>query len=137
MEPIRILCIDDQPVITDVLNRLLSKWGFHVMICSDGETGWRMILEEEPDIVLTDWLMPGLEGLELCRRVRATAFSHYIYVILLTAKDDKNDMVIGMESGADDFITKPFDAGDLKARLHAASRMIQLQKELMAGQSGD
>jgi sigma-B regulation protein RsbU (phosphoserine phosphatase) len=128
---IRILCIDDQQVILDVLTRLLTKWGFQVMAAADGEIGWNIIQKERPDIVLTDWLMPGLEGLELCRRIRSSDFSRYIYVILLTAKDDKKDLVLGMEAGADDFITKPFDAGELKVRLQAAARMINLQKQLI------
>jgi sigma-B regulation protein RsbU (phosphoserine phosphatase) len=128
---IRVLCIDDQQVILDILSRLLNKWGFEVMVASDGETGWNTIQEERPDIVLTDWLMPGLEGLELCRRVRSSDFSHYIYLILLTGKNDKKDIVHGMEAGADDFISKPFDAGELKVRLQAAARMINLQKQLI------
>ena len=131
LKMIRVLCIDDQQVILDILSRLLNKWGFQVMVASDGEVGWNMIQTEQPDIVLTDWMMPGLEGLELCRRVRTSDFSRYIYVILLTGKNDKKDIVLGMEAGADDFISKPFDAGELKVRLQAATRMINLQKQLI------
>jgi sigma-B regulation protein RsbU (phosphoserine phosphatase) len=128
---IRVLCIDDQQVILDILTRLLNKWGFQVMSAADGETGWNMIQEERPDIVLTDWLMPGLDGYELCRRIRSSDFSQYIYIVLLTGKNEKQDLVLGMEAGADDFITKPFDAGELKVRLQAAVRLINLQKQLI------
>lgn len=128
---IRVLCIDDQQVILDILTRLLKKWDFQVMSAADGETGWRMIQEERPDIVLTDWLMPGLDGYEICRRIRSSDFPQYIYIILITGKNEKEDLVLGMEAGADDFITKPFDTGELKVRLQAAVRLINLQKELI------
>ncbi len=126
---IKILCVDDDKHITDALARYLDKWGYQALIASDGETGLNIIQEEQPEIVLTDWMMPGMDGPELCRRVRSTGFTDYIYMILLTAKDQKEDLVLGMKAGADDFISKPFDSRELKVRLNAAARLIKLERQ--------
>jgi sigma-B regulation protein RsbU (phosphoserine phosphatase) len=126
---IKILCIDDDQNITDVVSRYLTKWGYRVHVASDGETGWKLIQEEKPEIVLTDWMMPGIDGPELCRRVRNTGFTDYVYMILLTAKDEKEDLILGMNAGADDFISKPFDFRELKVRLNAAARLIRLERQ--------
>ncbi len=132
---ITVLCVDDQKHITDVLSRYLTKWGYLVLVASDGETGWDIIQKNRPEIVLTDWLMPDLEGPDLCRRVRSAGFPGYTYMILLTAKSDKEDLVLGMEAGADDFISKPFEIGELKVRLNAAARMVRLERQLTQANS--
>ncbi|MEI6262076.1 MAG: SpoIIE family protein phosphatase [Deltaproteobacteria bacterium] len=128
---IKVLCVDDNKHITDIVSHYLTQWGYQVLVASDGETGWSMIQEERPEIVLTDWLMPGMDGLELCRRVRSSEFSGYTYLILLTAKDEKKDLILGMEAGADDFISKPVDFRELKVRLHAAARVVTIEQQLI------
>jgi len=126
----RILFIDDKPDIRNLLQRYLTSWGYEAVGASDGEEGWGLIQSMCPDIVITDWMMPGLNGLELCSRVRTANLPHYVYVILLTARNIKEDLVVGMEAGADDFIAKPFEKLELKARLKAAARIISLERTL-------
>ena len=126
----RILYIDDKPDIRNLLQRYLTSWGYEAFGASDGEEGWQLIQSLCPDIVITDWMMPGLNGLELCCRIRTAGLPHYLYVILLTARNVKEDLVVGMEAGADDFIGKPFEKLELKARLTAAARIISLERSL-------
>ena len=126
----RILYIDDKPDIRNLLQHYLTAWGYEAFGASDGEMGWRLVQSLQPDIVITDWMMPGLDGLELCSRIRNAGFRSYVYVILLTARNVKEDLVVGMEAGADDFIGKPFDKQELKVRLKAASRIISLERTL-------
>jgi len=126
----RILYIDDKPEIRNLLQRYLTSWGYEAVAASDGEEGWQLIQSICPDIVITDWMMPGMNGLELCSRIRTAHLPHYVYVILLTARNVKEDLVVGMEAGADDFIGKPFEKLELKARLNAASRIIMLERTL-------
>lgn len=126
----RILYIDDKPDIRNLLQRYLTSWGYEAIGASNGEEGWQLIQSMCPDIVITDWMMPGLDGLELCNRIRMASLPHYVYVILLTARNVKEDLVVGMEAGADDFIGKPFEKLELKARLKAAARIISLERTL-------
>lgn len=126
----RILYIDDKPDIRNLLQRYLTSWGYEAIGASDGEEGWQLIQSMCPDIVITDWMMPGLNGLELCSRIRTADLPCYVYVILLTARNVKEDLVVGMEAGADDFIGKPFEKLELKARLKAAARIISLERTL-------
>ncbi|MEI7817552.1 MAG: SpoIIE family protein phosphatase [Desulfuromonadales bacterium] len=126
----RILYIDDKPDIRNLLQRYLTSWGYEAVGASDGEEGWQLIQSLHPDIVITDWMMPGLNGLELCNRIRTSDIPTYIYVILLTARNIKEDLIVGMEAGADDFIGKPFEKLELKARLKAAARIISLERTL-------
>ncbi len=126
----RILYIDDKPDIRNLLQRYLTSWGYEAVGAADGEEGWQLIQSLCPDIVVTDWMMPGLDGLELCRRIRTAGLPRYVYVILLTARNVKEDLVVGMEAGADDFIGKPFEKLELKARLNAAARIISLERAL-------
>lgn len=126
----RILYIDDKAEMRELLQRYLTAWGYEATGAADGESGWSLIREANPDIVITDWMMPGLDGIELCRRIRSAGLPSYIYVILLTGRNVKEDLVTGMEAGADDFVGKPFDKSELKARIQAAARIISLEREM-------
>lgn len=126
----RIVYIDDTRDIRDILEHHLAAWGYDATGAADGEEGWRLIEELSPDIVITDWMMPGMDGIELCTRIRSAVRSRYIYLILLTARNFKEDLVVGMNAGADDFIGKPFDWRELKARINAAARIISLERAL-------
>ena len=124
----RILYIDDKHDIRILLGRYLKSWQYDAVGAPDGETGWRLIQEYRPDIVITDWMMPDLDGLTLCRRIREAELPGYTYLIMLTAR--KDDVVCGMEAGADDFIGKPFNKEELKVRIKAAERIIRLERDL-------
>lgn len=126
----RILYIDDKPDIRNLLQRYLTTWGYEAVGAEDGEEGWRLIQSLCPDIVITDWMMPGLDGLELCNRIRTSGLPRYVYVIFLTARNVKEDLILGMNAGADDFIGKPFDKRELEARINAAVRIISLERAL-------
>lgn len=128
----KIVFIDDTREMREILQRYLKAWGYDAIGAADGEQGWELILSERPNIVITDWMMPGLDGVELCRRIRAADLPGYVYVILLTARNVKEDLVIGMEAGADDFVGKPFDKQELKARINAAARIISLEMGIEA-----
>lgn len=130
----RILYIDDKAEIRTLLGRYLESWGYDALGAPDGETGWNLIQEHRPSIVITDWIMPDLEGPALCRRIREAGFPEYTYVIMLTAR--KDDVVAGMEAGADDFIGKPFNKEELKVRLKAAERIVHLERELALTNQG-
>jgi diguanylate cyclase (GGDEF)-like protein len=131
----RILIADDSIVSRHLLDATLRKWGYEVVVASDGLEAWNFLEREEaPKIAILDWVMPGLTGPEVCRRVRENVKDKdsYTYILLLTSKSLKEDLIEGMESGADDYITKPFDQHELKVRLRAGTRIIDLQRELVA-----
>ena len=104
-------------------------------MCTDGEEAWR-ILESDalPQVAILDWMMPGLDGVEICRRIRTRSGNPYVYVILLTGRDDTEDMITGLEAGADDYLCKPFHLGELEARLRSGKRIVDLQTELIEAQ---
>ena len=122
-----ILIADDDRTTTVMLGRTLESWGFRVSIVHDGVAAWaRMTEVEPPALVIADWMMPGLDGLEICRRIRAASVASYAYVILLTARTSRQDLVEGLEAGADDYLTKPFDPDELRARIHVGQRTLAL-----------
>jgi phosphoserine phosphatase RsbU/P len=124
---VRILIADDDGVSRLVLGRTLEKWGFEVVVAHDGLAAWdRIAGDEPPALAIIDWLMPGLDGVELCRRIRATPLPSPIYVILLTGRTNREDLVTGLEAGADDYLTKPFDPNELRARIHVGQRTLGL-----------
>lgn len=125
-----IVYIDDKSEMRAILHRYLTAWGYDAVGAADGESGWELIRTLCPDIVITDWMMPVMDGLELCRRIRSAELPSYIYIILLTARNMKEDLVTGMEAGADDFVGKPFDKQELKARINAAARIITLERNM-------
>jgi diguanylate cyclase (GGDEF)-like protein len=130
---IRVLAAEDNPVFQSMLRSMLTKWGYDPVIARDGVEAWRALeAESAPRLAILDWMMPGLDGVEICRRVRAAAREPYIYLVLLTARTESQDLVEGMEAGADDYLTKPFVAQELRVRLRAGRRILDLQSELMA-----
>ncbi len=126
----KIVYIDDKPEMRTLLHRFLTAWGYDAVGAADGENGWELIRTERPDIVITDWMMPELDGVSLCRRIRSSDMPNYIYIILLTARNVTDDLVTGLEAGADDFVSKPFNKQELKARINAAARSISLERAL-------
>lgn len=130
----RILIAEDDPVSRRLLEATLRRWGYDVVVTCDGEQALAVLTQPDaPNLAVIDWMMPGLDGPEVCQRVRAATVpgGSYTYIILLTARGQKEDIVQGMDSGADDYITKPFDSGELQARLRAARRILDLQAELI------
>jgi two-component system cell cycle response regulator len=128
----RILIAEDDPVSRRVLEAKLAKWGYDVVVTCDGNEAWRALqADDSPGLAILDWMMPGMDGVELCRRVRNGPKDVYTYIILLTALQKDEDIVAGMEAGADDYITKPFKANELRVRLRAGRRIIELQNELI------
>ena len=128
----RILIAEDDQDTLEFLGWLLGKLGHEVVSTHNGLEAWKEYRNGRFDIVLSDLLMPGLDGLELCRRIRGCRQSQYTYVILITALIGKKDYLQGMEAGADDFVTKPFDVDELKARLHVATRIVSFQEHAAA-----
>jgi two-component system, cell cycle response regulator len=131
----RIFIAEDDRTSRTMLVRLLEKWGHEVLVAEDGEEAWAALQSEDaPRLVILDWMMPGMDGVELCERLRhrARPDDPYTYIILLTAKASQENVVAGMEAGADDYITKPFDGHELRVRIRAGQRIIDLQTELLA-----
>jgi DNA-binding response OmpR family regulator len=127
----RILIAEDDLVPRTVLERTLKKWGHEVVVTCDGAEAWYHLQREDaPRLAILDWMMPGLDGPEVCRKVRALARQLPTYLILLTAKQRKEEIVVGLESGADDYVVKPFDQQELLSRIRVGQRMVELQRGL-------
>lgn len=123
----RILIADDDHMSATMLGRTIEKWGFEVVVAHDGNGAWAHITGANPPaLAIVDWVMPEIDGLELCRRVRSTPLRSPLYVILLTARTGRQDLVAGLEAGADDYLTKPFDPDELRARVHVGQRTLAL-----------
>jgi len=132
-KPHRVLAAEDNPVIQSMLRNLLRHWGYEAMIARDGTQAWEILRSDHPPrLAILDWMMPGMDGVEVCRQVRATAREPYTYILLLTSRNQSEDLVQGMEAGADDYLTKPFAAAELRVRLRAGLRILDLQEQLMA-----
>ena len=128
----RILIADDDRVSCHLLRVTLASWGYDVTVCTTGADAWQALQEEgAPQLAILDWEMPDLDGPDVCRRLRQRGTGRYTYVILLTGRSDKEDLITGMNAGADDYLTKPFDAHELKVRLRAGTRILDLQDELI------
>ena len=126
-----VLIAEDDPVSRRLLEATLTKWGYGVVTCSDGAEAWRTLQREgTPPLVILDWMMPGMDGVEVCRKVRERPHDPLVYIILLTAKGRSEDVVAGLEAGADDYIVKPFDREELHARVRAGTRVLDLQQKL-------
>jgi diguanylate cyclase (GGDEF)-like protein len=126
----RVLIVEDDPMFRKILCRWLESWGYQVTLAEDGGQAWEMLQEiRAPHILILDWIMPKMNGIDLCRLVRERANSPYQYILLVTAKDDKQDLVRGLEAGADDYLSKPFDRNELRARLRTGRRILTLQDE--------
>ena len=130
----KILIAEDDLTSRLILENMLTKWGYDVVSATNGTDAWGKLQEEDaPRLLILDWMMPGIEGVEICKRIRKNSKSEdqYTYVMLLTAKESKENIVTGMEAGADDYITKPFDMHELRVRVRAGERIVQLQSELL------
>jgi DNA-binding response OmpR family regulator len=129
---VKILLAEDSGVIRLLLQRVLTNWGYEVVFAEDGTQAWQILERpDSPRIALLDWMMPGLDGLEVCQRVRSAAREPRVYVILLTGKDQQKDVVRGLAAGADDYLRKPFDNAELEARIRTGRTIVELQDELV------
>lgn len=127
----KILVADDDSTTRLTLRAILSKWGFQVVEARDGEEAWNHLMgPEAASLAVLDWLMPGVSGTELCRRLKRPGSGGLPYIILLSGKKEHRDIVMALEAGADDFVAKPFDPDELRARIGAARRLVDLQTEL-------
>ena len=124
----KILIADDNLFYRRALEATLTEWGYEVQAASSGDAAWQVLQEEHaPKLAILDWLMPGLDGLDVCRKVREIPRPEPTYVIILTSQSGKENIVTALESGADDYITKPFNREELKARLQVGLRIVGLQ----------
>jgi two-component system cell cycle response regulator len=126
----RVLIAEDDAMFRKILRSWLESWGYHVTVAEDGAKAWQILQEiSPPHLLILDWIMPKLNGIDLCRLVRERDSATYQYILLVTAKDDKQDLVRGLEAGADDYLSKPFDRDELRARLRTGGRILTLQNE--------
>jgi len=129
----RILIADDDPLGCRLLSGLLKKWGFEVEVTRNGvDARLGLLRHDAPQLAILDWMMPGLDGTQVIRELRASCRASYTYVILLTARGHKEDLLEGLAAGADDFLKKPFDAQELRARLHVGRRVLDLERRLLS-----
>jgi CheY-like chemotaxis protein len=131
MSDLRVLVADDDPVSRTVVAAIVRKGGYKVQLANDGNEAWATLQQKEPpSMAIIDWMMPGLDGPEICRRVRTLASPTPPYVILLTSRDASADIVAGLHAGADDYVTKPAKEDELLARLNVGARVVTLQQAL-------
>lgn len=133
IEPKRVLIAEDHYVSRHLLERNLNIWGFEVIAVADGEHALHVLEGENPPaLVILDWSMPKVDGLEVCRRVRAREGQPFTYLLLLTARTDVDEIAMAFAAGVDDYVTKPFEAEELRARLNVARRVVTLERALAA-----
>jgi len=120
----KVLIVDDELVSRKKMDKLIQSLGHETVVAKDGIEGWEIWKNERNRMVITDWIMPRMNGLDLCRKIREAEGSQYTYLIMVTSKNDVNDIVTGMDAGADDFITKPFAKGELAVRIRAGERIL-------------
>lgn len=127
----QVMVAEDDQISRKVVKSLLKKWGFEAVEAEDGNQAWQILqADDAPRLILADWMMPGIDGVELCQRLRARSDSNYHYIILLTSRDSKEDILGGLNAGADDYITKPFMPQELEVRLRTGVRILELQQSL-------
>jgi DNA-binding response OmpR family regulator len=127
----KVLIAEDEPISRRLLESRLRSTGYEIVTAENGARAWEILESENaPELAILDWMMPELDGPEICRRLRKREPGRYVYVILLTARGRLDDLVAGLESGADDYVTKPFDWEELETRLRAGTRIQRLQSEL-------
>ena len=128
----KVLIAEDDRVSRRLLERKLESWGYEVVSCGNGAEAWQKLHSDDaPNLAILNWMMPGMDGVEVCREIRKQKRRSYIYIILLTARDGKRDIIEGIAAGADDYVTKPFNAHELKVRIRAGRRILEMQAELM------
>ena len=129
----RVLIAEDDPVSCHLLKSFLVKWDYDVAVVTDGMAALKILeADDTPRLAVLDWMMPGMEGVQICQRIRERKNRPYVYVLLLTARSEKRDLLRGLELGADDYLTKPFDSEELRARLLVGERILTLQDDLIA-----
>jgi len=132
----RILVAEDDAVTRKLLESTLGRLGLDVITAADGNAAWNALEtlkgKDAPELAVLDWMMPGLEGIQILRRLRTTPGFELLYVILLTSRTDKEDVAYGLAAGANDYIAKPFDPSELEARVRVGERMVKLQRSLAA-----
>jgi sigma-B regulation protein RsbU (phosphoserine phosphatase) len=126
----KILLVDDDPTVRSIPALFLRKWGYDVTEASDGRQALEILTREPIGLVVSDWLMPHVSGVDLCRRIRAQASERYTYLILCTSKGEKADLIEGMEAGADDFLVKPINREEMRVRIRAGERVLELERGL-------
>jgi diguanylate cyclase (GGDEF)-like protein len=130
---LKALIAEDSPTFRLALERMLKKWGYEVVMAENGLQAWEILqVADPPRLAILDWMMPGLDGVDVCRRVRDLNREPYTYILLLTGKNTSEELVEGMEAGADDYLTKPANSHELRVRLRAGRRIIELQEELVS-----
>ncbi len=128
----KILLAENDPVERHRLARLMTKWGFEVVECEEGDQAWQQLNQDDaPRLAVMDWMMPGLSGLEICRRIRQRDERLYSYLVLVTGRQEPEDVEAGLDAGADDYLTKPVQPSELRARLRAGRRILTLQQDLV------
>jgi two-component system cell cycle response regulator len=129
----RVLIAEDDPVSCHLLKSFLVKWDYDVAVVTDGMAALRILEgDDTPRLAVLDWMMPGMEGVQICQRIRERKDRPYVYVLLLSARSEKRDLLRALELGADDYLTKPFDSEELRARLMVGERILTLQDDLIA-----
>lgn len=126
----KVLIADDDPAMLRLLDRWLTGAGYAVRSVADGREALEAIESDCPDFIITDWIMPHLNGIELCGRVRKMQLPHYVYIVMLTVKNGAEELIAGLENGADDFLTKPISQNELLARMKSSSRVLELERQL-------
>ena len=125
-----VLVVDDSRLQRRILSSMLNRWGYSVTEAATGADALKQCKVLYPDLIVSDWMMPGMTGLEFCLQLRVMNADRYSYFILLTSKSEKDEIAHGLENGADDFLTKPVNAHELRARISAGERILQMQREL-------
>ena len=126
----KVLIAEDDAVSRRLLHAGLARWGYEILVAGDGTEAWQMLQQQRPALLILDWLMPGMDGLEICRKARALPDFQSAYIILVTGRSTKEDIIQGLDAGADDYIIKPFYPGELRARISVGLRVAQLQLNL-------
>ena len=134
---IRVLVADDDEGVREMLSLYLRNWDYDPLLCEDGHEAWEVLQGEDPPrLLLLDWMMPVMDGVEVCRRVRSSDAAAVTYIIMLTSKKKRDDIVRGLDAGANDYVTKPFDEQELQARLGVGARVVALQDQLLELERG-
>lgn len=126
----KVLLVDDAIDVRMFVSKYLEQWGFDVKVAKNGKEALELISEFNIQLVISDWMMPEMDGIQLCQKLRTTDLGHYIYMIVLTSKSEHIDVVRGLSSGADDFIAKPVNIEILQARIYSAMRIIEMENKL-------
>ena len=128
----RILIADDDDIALELVERALTDWGHEVHTARDGREALEIVCRESIRMVISDWMMPAMDGIELCEQIRTAPVPGYVYIILLTSRHEKADIIEGLSAGADDFIVKPFDPTELRVRVRVGERIVSLETQHVA-----